>query len=594
MTRSVTSWCLFLGFFVLYVGSIGRTAPFGDGAELAAAGATLGIPHPPGYAFFMILANAWVRLFSVGEPAFRLSVLCSLLGTGALVYVGKLLRDCGVGRTGVFAGIASLGLGHTFWSQVRIPEVYALDLLLFAFVLHPKRSWWSFCVGVALWVVHRPVNMVYLVAVVLISGRKVPTKWSTRAGGMVCATLTAITVLMYFPIASRAEPLIDTFNPESWIGFRTLVSSSSYWGYLMHGSFHDQAAWLLGCLSHDLGLFLLFVPFGIGACPKPIRFGVIFGIACCVSFAASYAVLDAHVFALPALLLTAIAVGFGANYLELRRAILLRMTVVLATTASVAVNATTVLERNNDLAASWGRIVLNSVEENALLVVHTDAFAYLPWYQQSVLGLRQDVLVAPRTRIGNWQVDQYRRRRPQLRIPYAVGEEGALRWVSDVLVSNKGVPIYTNMPTALFTRPQDHQRVRSQFEQIPAGLLYRLIPRDKLPEPSDVIDANLRFWHALLPSISRYDPSTLSHDQRVLWTHAVASSVFFAQYCLNHRDALAANEILESVVDLELGLATEKIVARLKPFGQTFVLAHIPRLARVLLVRSRQRLDAQD
>ncbi|MBI3039055.1 DUF2723 domain-containing protein [bacterium] len=137
----LVSFCVFLS--TLAPGLVWEN--FGeDGGELTIASAFLGVPHPSGYPFFVLLGYLFC-LLPIGNFAYRTNLLSAVSGAfaaGAAVWIVRILNrklkldlpawvQC-------FIGVI-ICLGRTLWSQAVITEVYslhtALNLLMIAFLL---------------------------------------------------------------------------------------------------------------------------------------------------------------------------------------------------------------------------------------------------------------------------------------------------------------------------------------------------------------------------------------------------------------------------------------------------------------------------
>ena len=62
---------LFFGVFALYAATAAPATLFGDPSEYQFIPAILGIAHPPGYAFYTLLAKLWQTLVPLGAIPFR-------------------------------------------------------------------------------------------------------------------------------------------------------------------------------------------------------------------------------------------------------------------------------------------------------------------------------------------------------------------------------------------------------------------------------------------------------------------------------------------------------------------------------------------
>jgi hypothetical protein len=105
-----------------------RGVCFGDAGDLQLASATLGIPHPPGYAGYVTLGYLATRIPGL-SPAFAVSVLC--MAAGIVVLVLCVLTQVRIGLAPWAAGaIALLLTSHPrFWQNLTTPEVYMPSLV---------------------------------------------------------------------------------------------------------------------------------------------------------------------------------------------------------------------------------------------------------------------------------------------------------------------------------------------------------------------------------------------------------------------------------------------------------------------------------
>ena len=150
----VTAGVLFVSLLT-YFKTVAPTVSFWDCGEYIATAFTLGVPHPPGAPFFLILA----RLFSmmpIGEDiAYRvnlLSVISSAL-TVMFTYLiivkfirqwrGKIetFEDKLVTYTGGVIGALSFAWSDSFWFNAVEAEVYGLSVLFTASVIWLALHW---------------------------------------------------------------------------------------------------------------------------------------------------------------------------------------------------------------------------------------------------------------------------------------------------------------------------------------------------------------------------------------------------------------------------------------------------------------------
>jgi hypothetical protein len=120
-----------------YLLTVARTVSLWDCGEYIACIHTLGIAHPPGSPFYMILGKVWEQLlFFIPHVAFRINLLsavcsvlsCLLMFEIAADFAGKLNLKPGLRLAcGLMAGLL-LAFSDTFWFNGVEAEVYAFSI----------------------------------------------------------------------------------------------------------------------------------------------------------------------------------------------------------------------------------------------------------------------------------------------------------------------------------------------------------------------------------------------------------------------------------------------------------------------------------
>lgn len=132
---------------VLYGTTLCRSVYWYDSAEYATAAFTLGVPHPPGYPVYTLIAHAFVRILP-GSPALAVNALSAAAAVLALLLCYANARELACGPLAAAIGAALLATGPSFWFNATVAEVYApglcvalcaLWLLLRAQRLHKPR-----------------------------------------------------------------------------------------------------------------------------------------------------------------------------------------------------------------------------------------------------------------------------------------------------------------------------------------------------------------------------------------------------------------------------------------------------------------------
>lgn len=218
-----------------------------DGGELIAAATTLGIPHPPGYPTYTVLAHLFTAL-PLGSVPFRFnlfSAVCMAFAAALVTAIAQKISEQGTGDSHQSPVIShqspvpslsisqslhlqplpiSTGLTFAFapliWSQAIITEVYALNLACLALFLWllitGRRPFW---VGLALGI---------SLTTHLSSGLMVPLAlWGVGRGRVfpfLSGFLLGLTPFLLLPLFAQNPTPVVWGEPTTLPGWLWLVS----------------------------------------------------------------------------------------------------------------------------------------------------------------------------------------------------------------------------------------------------------------------------------------------------------------------------------------------------------------------------------
>ncbi len=197
----------------------------GDSGEIGSASYVLGVAHPTGFPFDLLLLRAFVFL-PFGSIPFRQNSCVALVSAAAVTAVAAItlalcarigIRDWSA-RVGAVLGVAALLTFRTFLGTALGVEVYSTALLLTACaalaVLGGERTealiWPLLGLSCGAHVVGG-LLMLPLVAAVLLGRRRPLLGLLPRVA---CVLATAL-VIAYLPLAARREPPLDWGDPST-------------------------------------------------------------------------------------------------------------------------------------------------------------------------------------------------------------------------------------------------------------------------------------------------------------------------------------------------------------------------------------------
>ena len=228
-----------LGAWLLYVVTLAPTTAFWDTSEYIATAHIVGVPHPPGNPFFVIVAKVWTLLLApLGlSMAVRVNLLAattSAAATGFLYLVAHrvlhgLRGEGAFSRVGAGASALIGATAFTVWHQSTVNEkVYTVSVLIIAVVSwlavlwHDRRDehgsaryllWAVFLLAVG--ATNHPMSLLpapALALFVLVSGVR-PLLRTAVLGRAALLVLLGVSFNFVLPVRAALDPIINEGEP---------------------------------------------------------------------------------------------------------------------------------------------------------------------------------------------------------------------------------------------------------------------------------------------------------------------------------------------------------------------------------------------
>jgi len=124
--KAVLLFLLFFGFYCFFQL---KSIYGGDSGDFVAAAWLWGIPHPPGYPFYTIIASILVHFLPFFTPAWRIGLISSFSSALSLAVFYLLLKKITKNKTASLLATLVLGFLYPVWLYSEVAEVFTLNNL---------------------------------------------------------------------------------------------------------------------------------------------------------------------------------------------------------------------------------------------------------------------------------------------------------------------------------------------------------------------------------------------------------------------------------------------------------------------------------
>jgi hypothetical protein len=254
---------IFLLAFTLYAATAAPATLFGDPSEYQFIPAVLGIAHPPGYAFYILLAKLWQTLVPIGSIAFRTNLLAAVAGAWAVTAVYLIVRDLQSSTAALrslvvtafvpslFASL-SLAAAPDHWQHAIHANAHIVSAALATTHLWLLVRWWrteddrwlaAFALTLGLAATHHPITLMggpaYGLFILAVRPR-ILRQWRTLLILTGCLLL-GLMPLLYYPLRSPNLPLgFEPRDMNTWEGFWRHTTAKGLRVNFFHFGLADQ------------------------------------------------------------------------------------------------------------------------------------------------------------------------------------------------------------------------------------------------------------------------------------------------------------------------------------------------------------------
>ncbi|MGA2192916.1 MAG: DUF2723 domain-containing protein, partial [Nitrospirota bacterium] len=227
--------------FLVYLLTVAPEVTFWDSGELIYGALTLGIPHPPAYPMFCMIAKLFT-LIPLGNAAYKVNLLSAVFGAGTVYLLFRLIeKAAGPAQGGtVIAAAAALSFAFFpyYWGVSVITMVYTMTMFLFMatahflldYSLHERESSLhasAFFMGLSM-TCHQSALFILPAYVVfyMFAGRGCKKPVTVLIS--IFFFLLAFSTVLYLPIRAAAHPDLNIGDPEVLLNYLWVTKIPDY------------------------------------------------------------------------------------------------------------------------------------------------------------------------------------------------------------------------------------------------------------------------------------------------------------------------------------------------------------------------------
>lgn len=524
-------------WLVFYIFFQSNSVYGGDAGDFITAAYLKGIPHPPGFPLYTLLAYLLIKL-PINTVAWRTTLLSSIPSALSLhlLYLILLKIHPYKNRLIPIFGVMILGFTYPFWLYSSFTEVYALNVffslllvyLLLLWSIYKKNKYlYFFLLTLGFALAHHQLILFLLPGLfylIIKNKRFIPKKKLVFLITVFFLVSLGFLTYLYSYIAAQSYPLNSWNNPANVRNLIKLIAKETYGVVYSGPSFAKTAGGrLLNIPAYFLFVIEDFTVVGFALITlgfiyylvklKKNKYSIFFILLFLFTgpllyFYASFtldnelriAIFEQFLTLSYIFLVIYLCQGmevfqsfFALTIRKLRFSksisgnslALFNILFLLFTLTVFYINYPKISVLKNDRTAeNFGTDILNSAEKNSILIVTTDTTLFNTQYMYYVYKVNPTIKLFHFEKLltgdYNNQIIKYY---PEIELP---DNESGIDFIRSLFNKNyEKFPIYSNIPI---------EHGMTDFVWVRYGLLYRLLKRDQLPSEKDIIDRNNYLW----------------------------------------------------------------------------------------------------
>lgn len=542
--RRIIIILLFL-FGVLFFRFQSNSITAGDSGDLVTAAVTGGVAHPPGYPLYTFIGFflSKIPVFTVAWRVSLLSSIPSLISLGLIYKIVFLITGSSIAS--VFS-LLLLVSNYLFFLYATTPEVFALFImfilvnLYFIIVWYITENnkyfyWGVFFFGLSL--SHHHVMIFFIPSIVFLLWKEKRRLRDISLRRSILALIVGLTPYLYFFTPVWTGSIINWFGSPTISNFIHIISREEYGTFVFNRSVSDinqpryiQLPVYVRFILHDFSKigFILFIIGIIFIKIKEKRitvllfltllfFGPIFLMFANFPIDSQFSIGTYERFLLQSYIILIIFIGIGVHWVSTTvnnqakkyisyypaRVLYYGVLTILFSYCLIILGTTLYVfrgQRIDDTVDRLGIDILNSTDQDSILVLFEDTPLFVTQYIRYAREYRSDVIVLHGSRLN--YSPEYRkiikRKYPKINLPEMKSDNTYLDISQFISQNIADFPIFTNIQ---FNIPNNYRWMQY-------GLVYKL-ETSSWSETKEYIQRSQSLWstyqNPLNGMLGRYD-----------------------------------------------------------------------------------------
>ncbi|MBU1262830.1 DUF2723 domain-containing protein [bacterium] len=525
--------CFFISL-ACYLLTLTPSVDLHDSGEMVAAVWLLGISHPPGYPLYCLVGKLWTSLIPFGNIAYRMNIFSAVAASFAVMFVYlitlKLISFQFAIRNSQFAIISSFiasmvfAFSRIFWQQATFAEKYTLNAFFLSLLIFILLKWqesqkskvksqkylylFTFVTGLSfahhLQTIFIVPSAIFLILTTLWNHRDTETQrkkknpldsqisqiFSIRNSQSAIRNFFILfafplSLYLYLPIRASTHPAANWGSPDTLTRFINHITAKEYGHYFAPSQqwFGNFISHITQFFSHQFTLPLLIIGLaGAGFLfAKNRRLFIFFSliILCDILSSIRYAIHNIEDYYIPTFLVLSIFIGYAVYsfgfFLSKRLSTFYSLLSTLIITLPFLTNYYCCNRGRDFYSYDYGMNILRPLQNNGILLIMGDTFAFPLWYLHFVERARDDVSLIDKLELRyDWYCKQMKEIYPELEFAWTENRTSSpeligTRFLDIVKKNGQDRPIYVPLPFA--------DEARAGYELIPEGICHRIISK---------------------------------------------------------------------------------------------------------------------